>query len=81
MQTALEVVLGDNVSSLSVVEMIWGNLIGSPTPTDNISQYSALIDNGTYTSAQLAMIAADNSLNTIAIDLVGLAQTGVEYIV
>ena len=79
MQTALEVVLGANASSLSVVEMIWGNLIGPPTPADSISQYSALIDNGTYTSTELAMIAADNSLNTSAIDLVGLAQTGVEY--
>jgi len=81
MQTALEVVLGPNASSLSVVEMIWGNLIGPPTPADNISQYSALIDNGTYTSAGLAIVAADHSLNTTAIDLVGLASTGVEYII
>ena len=79
MQTALDVVLGPNASSLSVVEMIWGNLIGPPTPADNISQYSALIDNGTYTSAGLAIVAADHSLNTTAIDLVGLASTGVEY--
>ena len=81
MQTALDVVLGANASSLSVVEMIWGNLIGPPTPADNISQYSALIDNGTYTSAGLAILAADHSLNTTAIDLVGLASTGVEYII
>ena len=81
MQTALEVVLGPNASSLSVVEMIWGNLIGPPTPADNISQYSALIDNGTYTSAGLAIVAADHSLNTTAIDLVGLASTGVDYII
>tara|TARA_B110000914_G_scaffold53239_1_gene45833 strand:- start:50 stop:1012 length:963 start_codon:yes stop_codon:yes gene_type:complete len=81
MQTALEVVLGPNASSLSVVEMIWGNLIGPPTPPDNISQYSALIDNGTYTSAGLAIVAADHNLNTTAIDLVGLASTGVEYII
>jgi serralysin len=81
MQAALDVVLGPNASSLSVVEMIWGNLIGPPTPADNISQYSALIDNGTYTSAGLAIVAADYSLNTIAIDLVGLASTGVEYII
>ena len=79
MQTALDGVLGPNASSLSVVEMIWGNLIGPPTPADNISQYSALIDNGTYTSAGLAIVAADHSLNTTAIDLVGLASTGVEY--
>ena len=81
MQTALDVVLGPNASSLSVVEMIWGNLIGPPTPADNISQYSALIDNGTYTSAGLAIVAADHSLNTTAIDLVGLASTGVEYMI
>jgi hypothetical protein len=81
MQTALDVVLGPNASSVSVVEMIWWNLIGPPTPADNISQYSALIDNGTYTSAGLAIVAADHSLNTTAIDLVGLASTGVEYII
>jgi Ca2+-binding RTX toxin-like protein len=81
MQAALDVVLGPNASSLSVVEMIWGNLIGPPTPADNISQYSALIDNGTYTSAGLAIVAADHSLNTTAIDLVGLASTGVDYII
>ena len=81
MQAALDVVLEPNASSLSVVEMIWENLIGPPTPADNISQYSALIDNGTYTSAGLAIVAADHSLNTTAIDLVGLASTGVEYII
>ena len=80
MSAGLDVVLGANASSLSVVELIWNNLIGPPTPADNISQYSALVDNGTYTSAGLAIVAADHSLNTTAIDLVGLAQTGVEYI-
>jgi len=79
MQAALDVILGANASSLSVVEMIWENLIGLPTPADNIGQYSALIDNGTYTAAELAIVAADHSLNTTAIDLVGLALTGVEY--
>jgi len=80
MSAALDVVLGANASALSVVELIWNNLIGPPTPADNIGQYAALIDNGTYTSAGLAVIAADHSLNTTAIDLVGLSQTGVEYI-
>ena len=80
MSAALDVVLGANASSLSVVELIWNNLIGPPTPADNIGQYAALIDNGTYTSAGLAVIAADHSLNTTAVDLVGLTQTGVEYL-
>lgn len=81
MQTGLDVTLGTNASSFSVVEMIWENLIGPPTPADNISQYSALIDNGTYTSVGLAIAAADHSLNTTAIDLVGITSTGVEYII
>ena len=73
MQVALEVVLGANPSSLSVVDLIWTNIVGPPTAADNLPQYSALIDNGTYT-------AADHSLNTTNIDLVGLSQTGVEYL-
>ena len=81
MQAALDVVLGANASSLSVVEMIWENLVGPITPVDNIRQYSALIDIGIYTSAGLALAAADHNLNTTAIDLVGLASTGVEYII
>ena len=80
MGAALDVILGANASSLSVVELIWNNLIGPPTPADNISQYSALIDNGAYTSAGLAIAAANHDLNATNIDLVGLAQTGVEYI-
>lgn len=80
MGAALDVVLGANASSLSVVELIWNNLIGPPTPADNISQYSVLIDNGAYTSAGLAIVAANHDLNATNIDLVGLAQTGVEYI-
>jgi|TARA_B110000908_G_C10187920_1_gene418974 hypothetical protein len=73
MQVALDVVLGANPSSLSVVDLIWTNIVGPPTAADNLPQYSALIDNGTYT-------AADHSLNTTNIDLVGLSQTGVEYL-
>ena len=79
MQVALEVVLGANPSSSSVVDLLWTNIVGPPTPADNLSQYSVLIDNGTYTAAELAVAAADHSLNTTNIDLVGLSQTGLEY--
>ena len=75
MQAALDVVLGANAS----VDLIWTNIVGPPTPADNLPQYSALIDNGTYTAAELAVAAADHSLNTTNIDLVGLSQTGLEY--
>ena len=80
MQVALEVVLGANPSSSSVVDLLWTNIIGPPTPADNLPQYSALIDNGTYTAAGLAVAAADHSLNTTNIDLIGLSTLGIEYI-
>jgi hypothetical protein len=80
MQAALDVVLGANPSSSSVVDLIWTNIVGPPTPADNLPQYSALIDNGTYTAAELAVVAADHSLNTINIDLIGLSTLGIEYI-
>ena len=79
MQAALDVVLGANASSSSVVDLIWTNIVGPPTAADNLSQYSALIDNGTYTAAELAVVAADHNLNTTNIDLIGLSQTGLEY--
>jgi len=80
MQAALDVVLGANASSSSVVDLLWTNIVGPPTPADNLPQYSALIDNGTYTAAGLAVAAADHSLNTTNIDLIGLSTLGVEYI-
>ena len=79
MQLALETALGANPSSLSVVDLIWTNIIGPPTPDDNLPQYSALIDNGTYTAVGLTVLAADHSLNATNIDLIGLSQTGLEY--
>ena len=79
MQVALDVVLGANPSSSSVVDLLWTNIVGPPTPADDLGQYSALIDNGTYTAAELAVAAADHNLNTTNIDLIGLSQTGLEY--
>jgi len=80
MQAALDVVLGANASSSSVVDLLWTNIVGPPIPADNLPQYSALIDNGTYTAAELAVAAADHSLNTTNIDLIGLSTLGIEYI-
>ena len=62
-----------------VVDLLWTNIVGPPTPADDLGQYSALIDNGTYTAAELTVAAADHNLNTTNIDLIGLSQTGLEF--
>lgn len=62
-----------------IVSLLWTNVIGTK-PTDADKQpYIALLDNGMSAGA-LARLAADTAFNTTNINLVGLAQTGIEYI-
>ena len=62
-----------------IVSLLWANVIGTkPTAADK-APLIALIENG-MTSGALAHLAADTSFNTTNINLVGLAQTGIEYI-
>ena len=62
-----------------IVSLLWNNVIGTK-PTDADKQpYIALLENG-MTAGALARLAADSSFNMTNINLVGLAQTGIEYI-
>ena len=62
-----------------IVSLLWTNVIGTkPTAADK-QPFIALLENG-VTAGALAHLAADSSFNTTNINLVGLAQTGIEYI-
>jgi hypothetical protein len=62
-----------------IVSLLWTNVIGTkPTAADK-QPFIALLENGISAGA-LAHLAADSSFNTTNINLVGLAQTGIEYI-
>ena len=62
-----------------IVSLLWTNVIGTkPTAADK-QPFIALLENGMSAGA-LADLAADTSFNTVNINLVGLAQTGIEYI-
>ena len=62
-----------------IVSLLWTNVIGTkPTAADK-QPFIALLDNGISAGA-LAHLAADTSFNITNINLVGLAQTGIEYI-
>jgi len=62
-----------------IVSLLWTNVIGTkPTEADK-QPFIALLENG-MTAGALAHLAADSSFNTTNINLVGLAQTGIEYI-
>ena len=53
--------------------------IGTKPTAADTQPFIALLENGMSAGA-LADLAADTSFNTVNINLVGLAQTGIEYI-
>jgi hypothetical protein len=62
-----------------IVSLLWTNVIGTQPTTADKAPYIALLENGMSAGA-LAHLAADTSFNITNINLVGLAQTGIEYI-
>ena len=62
-----------------IVSLLWTNVIGNkPTAADK-QPFIAMLENGMSAGA-LAHLAADTSFNTTNINLIGLAQSGIEYI-
>ena len=61
-----------------IVSLLWTNVIGTKPSEADKASFITLLENGMSAGA-LAHLAADTSLNTTNINLVGLAQTGIEY--
>ncbi|MRD55325.1 hypothetical protein GH816_02050 [Betaproteobacteria bacterium LSUCC0115] len=77
---ALAVSVTGNSSSTDVCNLLWENVIGSPATSTDIAPFKAMLDSGQLGIGQLTTLAADTSFNTDNIDLIGLAQTGLEYL-
>ena len=80
MAAGLEFVLGPEPSSTAVINLFYENLVGSNAPESILSEYKALLDEGSLTPSYLGVAVAEHSLNAVNINLVGLKETGVEYI-
>ncbi|MCP5245104.1 MAG: hypothetical protein H6937_03725 [Burkholderiales bacterium] len=81
MQLAIDAALGvDATNHTAVVDLLYENIIGfTPSPAAE-AQFVRLLDSGTYTVAELGVLAAETTLNQENIDLVGLSQTGLEFL-
>ena len=62
-----------------IVSTLWRNVIGTTASTADKEPFIKLLEEG-MTDGALAHLAADTIFNTTNINLVGLAQTGIEYI-
>lgn len=61
-----------------IVTTLWTNIVGSAPSTADKAPFIKMLEDG-MAPGTLARIAADSSINTTNINLVGLAQTGIEY--
>jgi serralysin len=63
----------------AVVSTLWRNVVGSDANAEQKTPYIKMLTDG-MKFGDLVVLAADTSFNTTNINLVGLAQTGIEYI-
>ncbi|MRD55324.1 hypothetical protein GH816_02045 [Betaproteobacteria bacterium LSUCC0115] len=77
---ALAVSVNGKSSSTDVCTLLWENVIGTPATSADIAPFKAMLDGNQLSIGQLTTLAADTSFNMENIDLVGLAQTGLEYL-
>jgi hypothetical protein len=62
-----------------IVSTLWKNVFGTTATSADKAPYVKLLDDG-MSAGTLAWLAADTSFNKVNINIVGLAQTGIEYI-
>jgi hypothetical protein len=77
---ALAVSAAGKSSSTDICTLLWTNVIGSAPASADIAPFKAMLDSGQMSIGSLAALAADTSFNTTNINLVGLSQTGIEYV-
>lgn len=71
--------LAGGTDSASVVKLLLRNVLGSDTNTALVDTLTGMIASGAQTQVSLLMLAAGLDINKTNIDLVGLAQTGLQY--
>jgi len=63
----------------SFVKAVWSNVVGSPIDDANLNTYVGQLNRGALSQAALLALAASSSMNASHVNLVGLAQSGLEY--
>jgi|GEM_PF-1741333 len=79
-QLAINARLGANPTHAQVVDLLYTNVMGQTPDSGTRKTFTDLLDNGTITIGGLGVLAADTELNKANINLVGLTQTGLEYL-
>ena len=76
---ALAVTAAGKSRPADVVALLWANLFGAAPTAEQAAPYVAMLEGGSTSIGALTVLAADTSINTGNINLVGLEQSGIEY--
>ena len=79
MQYALDARLGLAPGNGAVVDLLYTNVMGAAPNAAAHASFTALLDNGSMTQNQLALLAAESAQNQARVDLAGLALHGLAY--
>jgi hypothetical protein len=66
-------------TSDQIVTTLWTNIVGSAPSAAEKAPFIEMLENG-FSRGEFVKLAAETPLNSTNIDLVGLAQTGIEYL-
>lgn len=78
-QLAIEAKLGVGASNVQVVDLIYRNLTKASADSNALGYWTHQIEQGVYSQASLAVMAAELDVNEQNINFVGLMQVGLEY--
>ncbi|GAB3361716.1 MULTISPECIES: Ig-like domain-containing protein [Giesbergeria] len=67
-------------SNGALAQLLYRNVMGNPTDTTTVSQWTGLMDSGAYTQAEFLATVASLPANQSHVNLVGLAANGLEFI-
>lgn len=79
LELALNEALTANCTNEALVQLLYTNIVGVAADEATVSNFASLIYSGQMTQLSLARLASDEPLNAANVDLVGLAQTGLDY--
>jgi hypothetical protein len=77
---AINAFFGSAPDGAEIVRHFYQSLTGQTAPEDLVNQYAVLIDGGSLATVDLAKQVAEHELNIQNIGLIGLTQTGLDYI-
>jgi Ca2+-binding RTX toxin-like protein len=81
MEAAITGKVGASPSYRQVVDLLYGNIVGGIPSNEDAKYFVELLETGIYSIGSLGVWAASTDLNRVNVDLVGLTQTGLAYLV